>query len=299
MIRERRAFINQILPRFFNQTKISSFSRQLALYGFRRLTQGVDKGGYYHEAFLKSSRQLARSIRRSKVNGNKTRKPAMPHLEPDLAAYPAAIKPPKRPQQQYFNATQQAGAPPAIQQMQNQPLLFCSTTITPLRSSLASTLGLEEQLRLQQTANLQRERSVSYPGVDLGPWSVPFAHRIPQPGSISDVGPASAVSDPRLDEIKSLRSAANYPMNPSLLRRASFMPATSAEVLQSLSSSPPIMSSNLQPTAFPRQLENILLGRQIPDSIQATQQLSNSMVARPSTTEHSWGSALQSRNGGS
>jgi hypothetical protein len=38
-------FVSEILPRYFrDQTKWSSFSRQLRLYGFARVSKGVDLG---------------------------------------------------------------------------------------------------------------------------------------------------------------------------------------------------------------------------------------------------------------
>jgi hypothetical protein len=41
------------MPLYFRQSKITSFQRQLNLYGFIRITQGLDRGGYYHELFLR------------------------------------------------------------------------------------------------------------------------------------------------------------------------------------------------------------------------------------------------------
>lgn len=58
------------------------------LYGFKRITAGRDKGGYYHELFLRSKRFLSYRIQRLKVKGNGARKPSSPETEPDFYSYP-------------------------------------------------------------------------------------------------------------------------------------------------------------------------------------------------------------------
>ena len=57
-------FEKEILPTFFKQSRISSFQRQLNLYGFTRINTGPDAGGYYHELFLRGRPALGTHIRR-------------------------------------------------------------------------------------------------------------------------------------------------------------------------------------------------------------------------------------------
>ena len=45
VVHKRDEFVKTVLPAYFKQTKHSSFQRQLALYGFKRLTTGPDRGG--------------------------------------------------------------------------------------------------------------------------------------------------------------------------------------------------------------------------------------------------------------
>lgn len=69
---------------WFRQTKFSSFQRQLNLYGFKRITAGRDKGGYYHELFLRTKPFLAHHILRTEKKGQGYRKPSSPNTEPNL-----------------------------------------------------------------------------------------------------------------------------------------------------------------------------------------------------------------------
>jgi hypothetical protein len=73
-----------ILPHYFKLSKIASFQRQLNLYGFQRITRGPDKGGYYHELFLRNRAFLSHRIQRVKVKGTGVRARSNPDQEPDL-----------------------------------------------------------------------------------------------------------------------------------------------------------------------------------------------------------------------
>ena len=48
-----KEFVVEVMPLHFRQSKITSFQRQMNLYGFNRITKGSDRGGYYHELFLR------------------------------------------------------------------------------------------------------------------------------------------------------------------------------------------------------------------------------------------------------
>lgn len=98
-VHNSKVFVKQVLPNWFMQSKLASFQRQLNLYGFRRFTAGPDKGGYYHELFLRNRPDLAEHIRRTKVKGAGHRKAAMPETEPNFYRnfpLPEASRPPSQ-----------------------------------------------------------------------------------------------------------------------------------------------------------------------------------------------------------
>ena len=110
-IHQPRRFVSEVMPAFFRQSRLTSFQRQLNLYGFRRISQGPDNGGayryrsirwgcvfpsfvipssffpiprysgYYHELFLKGRPGLCVNMKRVKIKG--TSKPKRdPETEP-------------------------------------------------------------------------------------------------------------------------------------------------------------------------------------------------------------------------
>lgn len=90
-IHKAQDFAEKIMPLHFHQTKITSFYRQLNLYGFLRITQGHDKGAYYHELFLRRKPFLANRMKRLKVKGTKIKGLPSPETEPDFYAMPYVI----------------------------------------------------------------------------------------------------------------------------------------------------------------------------------------------------------------
>ncbi|GMH75709.1 hypothetical protein TL16_g06851 [Triparma laevis f. inornata] len=68
-IRDQKSFVDNVMQLHFKHTKITSFQRQLNLYGFRRLTRGPDTGAYFHEYFLRDMPRLCVRMRRQKIKG--------------------------------------------------------------------------------------------------------------------------------------------------------------------------------------------------------------------------------------
>lgn len=62
-------FVKNVMPRFFKQSKITSFQRQLNLYGFQRFLYGPDVGSSYHQYFLRGKPFLCMAMYRTKVKG--------------------------------------------------------------------------------------------------------------------------------------------------------------------------------------------------------------------------------------
>jgi hypothetical protein len=87
-IHRPKEFTDKLMPLFFKQTKMASFRRQLNLYGFLRITQGKDKGAYYHELFLRGKEFLSKSITRERVKGTFVKGKANPATEPDFYGMP-------------------------------------------------------------------------------------------------------------------------------------------------------------------------------------------------------------------
>lgn len=79
LVRKPKEFATTVMPRNFKHTKLTSFQRQLNLYGFKRITKGKDRGAYYNELFLRGRPKLCSMMRRKKVKGTGQK----PHPDPD------------------------------------------------------------------------------------------------------------------------------------------------------------------------------------------------------------------------
>jgi len=67
VITNPRAFDEDVMRKYFRMNHFSSFQRQCNLYEFGRVTEGPDKGAYFHELFHRGRPILASQIRRNKI----------------------------------------------------------------------------------------------------------------------------------------------------------------------------------------------------------------------------------------
>jgi hypothetical protein len=84
LVHRPKLFASDVLPRFFRQTKFLSFTRQLNLWGFKRITRGMDAGAYYHELFLRGRPYMAMRMRRQKIKGTGMKLTPNPEGEPNF-----------------------------------------------------------------------------------------------------------------------------------------------------------------------------------------------------------------------
>lgn len=88
VVHKPKEFVAKIMPLYFKQTKLTSFQRQLNLYGFCRLTTGTDRGGYYHELFLRGRPSLCKRMIRTRIKGTGSKGVNNPSSEPNFYEMP-------------------------------------------------------------------------------------------------------------------------------------------------------------------------------------------------------------------
>eukprot|EP00934_Nitzschia_sp_Nitz4_P002002 Nitzschia sp. Nitz4//scaffold231_size31564//17049//17849//NITZ4_007941-RA/size31564-processed-gene-0.37-mRNA-1//-1//CDS//3329543296//2002//frame0 len=86
------SFVQDIIPKYFRQSKYKSFQRQLYFYEFARIQSGPNAGGYCHPKFIKGVKTLCLSMtpkksQRVSKKGSRAKKEA------------EAMQPPRRSQE--------------------------------------------------------------------------------------------------------------------------------------------------------------------------------------------------------
>ena len=89
-IHRPKDFVSEVMPRFFTTRRIASFQRQLNLYGFRRISEGREKGGYFHKDFMKGQRNRISRIKRKSTTARPTSAAFANRFGPSAMQFPGA-----------------------------------------------------------------------------------------------------------------------------------------------------------------------------------------------------------------
>jgi len=164
IVHKPKEFVDHVMPKYFRQTKLTSFQRQLNLYGFSRLTRGNDAGGYYHELFLRSKIHLCKRMQRVKVKGTKFKAASSPESEPDFYKMPPVTVTPVHSSDEEYSY----GSAPQEQQQFTPVAQMPQSSFDPLHaggfSSIVTSAPVESQAAsmYNQYAPLQAVSQPSY-----------------------------------------------------------------------------------------------------------------------------------------
>ena len=169
LVRDHRLIL-QVLLKYLKISKWATFHRQLYVYGFKRITQGPDKGAYYHEKFLRGRPFLAAQMTRvSATRGARGRKKVS--QEPDFWSMPW-VKPIEPSAQSAASGSLKKLAPPTRapvpQESTMPPMVSASSSRTsppPIQHEQAISPGTplrDERLALANNPGLPRRQEVVY-----------------------------------------------------------------------------------------------------------------------------------------
>ncbi len=124
IVRHSQKLKEVVLPRFFKQSKFMSFTRQLNLWGFKRITKGTDAGAYYHELFLRGRPLLSTLMRRQKIKGTGIKLTPNPDTEPN-----------------FYKISEKRPLPASSTEKELEPLPPISTSISTSKSTASNSPG--------------------------------------------------------------------------------------------------------------------------------------------------------------
>mmetsp|Transcript_13515 Transcript_13515/g.29380 ORF Transcript_13515/g.29380 Transcript_13515/m.29380 type:complete len:468 (+) Transcript_13515:117-1520(+) len=210
VVHKPKEFVNHVMPHYFKQTKMASFQRQLNLYGFNRLTGGLDKGGYYHEMFLRGKVSLSYDIHRKRVKGTGVRLPTNPDNEPNFYTLEPMIKEPPTMNTSSFKSS--VPPLPALPKfaMPDGAVSSAFANLTQrraelLRESHGHTMKIAQANEQRQQTRNQRVESrdvVFFEGLPfhyLDPSALPSR---PEANAVKQQAPQAPLSQPEMTEMK-------------------------------------------------------------------------------------------------
>lgn len=245
MIHRPREFEDEIMCKFFKQTKLTSFQRQLNLYDFQRITHGRDAGSYYHELFLRGRPLLAKRVVRRKVKGTKIRASSSPDDEPNFYTMPPVV--PIRPSEVSKSTMSMMN--------QDQGLYAHGANLPPMTSSINETLGAPLSALTSASLRNMYDQSSRYP---LGNHSCPLQNN----SLLSSVRTPLEQSSSLYSDLMQIYGSSRSPISPTYGGSLDTLAQTYAGSLDNLNYASALTASarqrNYLGSSFPTQSEELI-----------------------------------------
>ena len=122
--------------------RLFTYNLQLTFFAYSVDCEGPDKGGYYHEKFLRGKQFLAERIVRTKLKGTRSKKPRASRIEPNFYRWPALpASQPSMPQHDRVQVTPSSMRPPSVDVAPAVPIKEISTRVVSTQVAHASHLS--------------------------------------------------------------------------------------------------------------------------------------------------------------
>lgn len=156
-IHKPKDFVAEIMPRYFTTRRVASFQRQLNLYGFRRISEGKEKGAYFHKYFVKGKRSRVQNIKRKSTAVARPAPSAFAHQFAAASSlqFPSAPPTTTSSLSGILGAAANVSATSSIDNATKELLLarYAANALAPASSTSSTEASLLEMARLRMLAN--------------------------------------------------------------------------------------------------------------------------------------------------